>query len=73
MYKRQVQSKIDMLNERLLNKVKEEFLGKGVKYTESERKAITRAYRSRYGARMRIRSILHFCILKIVILIKINM
>lgn len=52
-----VQSKIDMLNERLLNKVKEEFLGKGVKYTESERKAITRAYRSRYGARVWKRSI----------------
>ena len=33
-----VQSKIDMLNERLLNKVKEEFLGKGVKYTESRTK-----------------------------------
>lgn len=52
-----VQSKIDMLNERLLNKVKEEFLGKGVKYTESERKAIIRAYRSRYGARVWKRSI----------------
>ncbi len=29
-----VQSKINMLNERLENKIKEEFLGKGVKYTE---------------------------------------
>lgn len=33
-----VQSKIDMLNERLFIKVKDEFLGKGVKYTEAERK-----------------------------------
>lgn len=46
-----VQSKIDMLNERLIIKLKDEFLGKGVKYTESERKAILKAYRGRYGAR----------------------
>lgn len=52
-----VQSKIDMLNERINNRVKDEFLGKGVKYTESERKAITRAYRFRYGARTWKRSI----------------
>ncbi len=46
-----VQSKIDMLNERLITKLKDEFLGKGVKYTASEKKAILRAYRGRYGAR----------------------
>ncbi|MBD5461294.1 MAG: AAA family ATPase [Lachnospiraceae bacterium] len=52
-----VQSKIDMLNERLIIKLKDEFLGKGVKYTESERKAILRAYRGRYGAKVWKRSI----------------
>lgn len=46
-----VQSKINMLNERLLIKVKDEFLGKGVKYTEPERKAIIRFYRNYYGGR----------------------
>ena len=47
-----MQSKINMLNERLMNKVREEFLGKGVKYTESERKAILKAYRNRYGGKI---------------------
>lgn len=46
-----MQNKINMLNERLMNKIKEEFLGKGVKYTEAERKAILKAYRGRYGSR----------------------
>ena len=46
-----MQNKINMLNERLTGKIKEEFLGKGVKYTEAERKAILRAYRGRYGAK----------------------
>lgn len=46
-----MQNKINMLNERLIIKIKEEFLGKGVKYTESEKKAILRAYRGRYGGR----------------------
>lgn len=46
-----IQSKINMLNERLLIKVKDEFLGKGVKYTEAERKAILKAYRNRYGGK----------------------
>ncbi len=45
-----IQSKINMLNERLNHKVKDAFLGKGVKYTEAEKKAISKAYRSRYGA-----------------------
>ena len=47
-----VQSKINMLNERLVNKVKEEFLGKGISYTEAEKKAILKAYRGRYGGRV---------------------
>ena len=45
-----LQSKINMLNERLSIKVKDAFLGKGVKYTEAEMKAISKAYRGRYGA-----------------------
>lgn len=44
-----VQSKINMLNDRLMIKVKDEFLGKGVSYTESERKAIRKAYRGVFG------------------------
>lgn len=47
-----VQSKINMLNERLLVKIKDEFLGKGISYTESEQKAIRSAYRGRYGGRV---------------------
>ena len=47
-----MQSKINMLNDRLIGKIKEEFLGKGVKYTQVERKAILRAYRGRYGAKI---------------------
>lgn len=46
-----VQNKIDMLNQRLIGKVKDEFLGKGIKYTEAERKAILKAYRGRYGGK----------------------
>ena len=46
-----VQNKINMLNERLTTKIKEEFLGKGVKYTTPEKKAILRAYRGKYGAK----------------------
>ena len=46
-----VQSKINMLNDRLMTKVKDEFLGKGVSYTESERKAIRKAYRGVFGKR----------------------
>ena len=46
-----VQSKINMLNDRLLIKLKDEFLGKGVKYTENERKAILKAYRGYFGGR----------------------
>ena len=46
-----IQSKINMLNTRLRNKIKEEFLGKGIKYTEAERKAIQKAYRGFFGGR----------------------
>lgn len=45
-----IQSKINMLNERLIIKIKDEFLGKGVKYTEGERRAILKAYRGYYGS-----------------------
>ena len=44
-----IQNKINMLNERLMGKIKDEFLGKGVKYTEAERKAILKSYRNFYG------------------------
>lgn len=47
-----VQSKILMLNERLVGKVEDEFLGKGVKYTDAEKKAIRRAYRDRFGKKV---------------------
>lgn len=47
-----IQSKINMLNTRLRGKIKEEFLGKGIKYTEAERKAILKAYRGFYGGRV---------------------
>ena len=47
-----IQSKINMLNDRLLIKIKEEFLGKGVSYTENERKAIRKAYRGTYGKKV---------------------
>ena len=47
-----VQSKILMLNERLVGKVEDEFLGKGVKYTDAEKKVIRRAYRDRFGKKV---------------------
>lgn len=52
-----IQSKINMLNERLTTRINDEFLGKGVSYTESERKAIRKAYRGRYGGKVWKRSI----------------
>ncbi len=52
-----IQSKIDLLNERLNARIKDEFTGKSVKYTEAERKAIMRAFRNRYGARVWKKSI----------------
>lgn len=45
-----IQSKINMLNERLYAKISEEFLNNGYKYTEPEKKAILRSYRAYYGS-----------------------
>lgn len=52
-----IQSKINMLNERLMTRIEDEFLGKDISYTEDERKAIRRAYRGRYGGKVWKRSI----------------
>lgn len=52
-----VQSKIDMLNDRLINKIRDEFLGKGISFTEKERKAILKAYRGRFGGNIWKKSI----------------
>lgn len=52
-----IQSKINMLNERLLIKVKDEFTGKGIKYSEAERREILKTYRGRYGAKVWKKSI----------------
>lgn len=52
-----IQNKINMLNERLRGKIRDEFLGKGIKYTEAERKAILKAYRGKYGGRVWKKSI----------------
>lgn len=45
------QSKVLMLQERLMGKVEDEFLGKGISYTLEEKKAIRRSMRKRFGAR----------------------
>ncbi len=52
-----IQNKINMLNKRLVSKIKDEFLRKGLQYTEAERKAILKAYRGRFGGRIWKRSI----------------
>lgn len=57
MTKMSVQSKINMLNERLLVKIKDEFLRGRTRYTEKERKAIVKAYRGRFGKNVWKRSI----------------
>ena len=44
-----IQTKINMLNERLIVKLKDEFLKKRISYTKEERKTILKAYRGRYG------------------------
>ncbi len=44
-----IQSKINMLNERLMVKLQDEFLKNPIKYTREEKKAIRKAYRGRYG------------------------
>lgn len=46
-----IQNKINMLNERLRNKIKDEFIGREFLYTEDETKAILRNYRNWYGGR----------------------
>ena len=52
-----LQNKILMLNERLIGKIKEAFLGKGISYTEAEKKAILQAYRGYFGKKTWKRSI----------------
>ena len=52
-----MQSKIIMLNERLITKVKDEFLGKGISYTEEERKAILKSFRGWYNRKDQKKSI----------------
>lgn len=47
-----VQTKINMLNEMLIVKLKDEFLKNGIRYTEKERKAILREYRGYFGKRI---------------------
>ena len=51
-----IQSKINMLNKRLMTRIKDEFLG-SIQYTGAERKAILKAYRGRYGANIWKKSI----------------
>ena len=46
-----IQSKINMLNERLRTRIKDEFLAKSVSYTEAEMKAILKSYHGFYGGR----------------------
>lgn len=52
-----IQSKINMLNERLLVKLKNEFLGEHSHYTEEGQKAILKACRGSYGGRQWTRSV----------------
>lgn len=47
-----VQTKINMLNERLIIKIKDEFLKNGLRYSEKERKAILKEYRGYFGKRI---------------------
>lgn len=47
-----VQTKINMLNERLIFKIKDEFLKNGLRYSEKERKAILKEYRGYFGKRI---------------------
>ena len=44
-----LQTKINTLNERLMTKIQDEFLGK-IRYTENDKKAILKAHRGTYGA-----------------------
>ena len=47
-----VQTKINMLNERLIIKIKDEFLKNGLRYSEKERKAILKEYRGCFGKKI---------------------
>lgn len=47
-----VQTKINMLNERLIIKIRDEFLNNGLCYSEKERKAILKEYRGYFGKRV---------------------
>lgn len=46
------QTKINMLNERLIIKIKDEFLKNGLRYSEKERKAILKEYRGYFGKKI---------------------
>lgn len=52
-----IQSKINMLNDRLMIKIKDEFLGKEISYSELQRKTILGAYRGRFGGKVWKKSI----------------
>lgn len=52
-----IQSKINMLNERLMIKIKDEFLGIEASYTEKEQKAIRKTYRGWYNRQYRKQSV----------------
>lgn len=47
-----VQTKINMLNERLIIKIRDEFLKNGLRYSEKERKAILKEYRGYFGKKI---------------------
>ena len=47
-----VQTKINMLNGRLIIKIKDEFLKNGLRYSEKERKAILKEYRGYFGKKI---------------------
>lgn len=47
-----VQTKINMLNERLIIKIKDEFLKNGLRYSEKERKAILKEYCGYFGKKI---------------------
>ncbi len=50
--KASVQTKINMLNERLIIKIKDEFLKNGLRYSEKERKAILKEYCGYFGKKI---------------------
>ncbi len=52
-----IQTKINMLNDRLLNRIKDEFTGKDITYAEELRGSILAPYRNYYGPRQRSTSI----------------